>query len=99
VVCACDIGHGCATFLGPPVPGAGPSIAALLAIGVPGVPLIIAALRDCTRDTHAVSGRMIVMALRTDGNQRLQLDEKQAITVGELSPTAHLALQHNQLLS
>jgi K+ transporter len=26
-------------------------------------------------------------------------DEKQAITVAELSPTAHLALQHNQLLS
>jgi hypothetical protein len=26
----------------------------------------------------------------------IQLDEKQAITVGELSPTAHLALQHNQ---
>jgi len=29
----------------------------------------------------------------------IQLDEKQAITIGELSPTAHLALQHNQLLS
>jgi len=28
-----------------------------------------------------------------------QQGEKQAIAVGELSPTAHLALQHNQLLS
>ena len=29
----------------------------------------------------------------------IQLDEEQAIAVRELDPTAHLALQHNQLLS
>jgi hypothetical protein len=28
----------------------------------------------------------------------IQLDEEQAIAVRELDPTAHLALQHNQLL-
>jgi hypothetical protein len=32
------------------------------------------------------------MALRTDG-PTVQLDEEQAIAVGELDPTAHLALQ------
>jgi hypothetical protein len=42
---------------------------------------------------------MIVMALRTDGNQRYNWMEKQAIAVGELNPTVHLAPQHNQLLS
>jgi len=39
-----------------------------------------------------VSGRTTVMALRTDG-PTVQLDEEQAIAVGELDPTAHLALQ------
>jgi hypothetical protein len=29
----------------------------------------------------------------------MKLDEKQAIAVGELNPTAHLALHHNQLSS
>ena len=48
MVCACDIRDWWATFLGPPVPGAGPSIAALPAIGVPDGTLIIAALRDVT---------------------------------------------------
>jgi hypothetical protein len=52
VVSACDIGHGSATFPWSTCPqGARPSIAALLAMGVAGVSLIIAALRDCTRDT------------------------------------------------
>jgi hypothetical protein len=46
----------------------------------------------------SVSGRMIVMILRTDGNQRFQLDEEQAIAVRELDPTADLPLQHDQLL-
>jgi hypothetical protein len=42
---------------------------------------------------------MIVTDVRTDGNQRGQLDEEQAITVRELDPTAHLALQHGQLMA
>jgi hypothetical protein len=39
---------------------------------------------------------MIIMALRTDGH--MKLDEEQAIAVRELGPTAHLALQYNQLV-
>jgi hypothetical protein len=42
---------------------------------------------------------MIVMALRTDGNHRYSLDEEQAIVVREVDPTAHLTLQHDQLMS
>jgi hypothetical protein len=41
---------------------------------------------------------MIVMALRIAGNQRYSLDEEQPIAIRELDATAHLALQHGQLL-
>jgi ABC-type multidrug transport system ATPase subunit len=36
--------------------------------------------------------------LEDRGKPAIQLDEEQAIAVRELDPTAHLALQHNQLL-
>jgi len=39
------------------------------------------------------------MALRTDGKPTIQLDEEQAIAVREVNATAHLALQHDQLVS
>jgi hypothetical protein len=46
-----------------------------------------------------VCGRMIVMALRTDGNQRYSwMKNRRSLAVRERDPTAHLALQHNQLL-
>ncbi len=38
--------------------------------------------------TH-LSGRMIVMALRTDGNHRYSWTKEQAITVRKLDATAH----------
>jgi hypothetical protein len=37
------------------------------------------------------------MAFRTDGNQPIELDEEQAITVGQLDSAA-FALQYNHLL-
>jgi hypothetical protein len=40
---------------------------------------------------------MIVMALRIAG-AAIQLDEEQPIAIRELDATAHLALQHGQLL-
>ena len=41
---------------------------------------------------------MVVIAFTIDGNQRYK-EEEQAIAVRELGPTAHLALQHDQLTS
>jgi len=43
-------------------------------------------------------GRMIIMALRTDGHQRYSWMKKMRSLFGELNPTAHLALQYNQLV-
>jgi hypothetical protein len=40
---------------------------------------------------------MIEIALRTAGT--IQLDEEQAIAIGKVNATAHLALQHDQLMS
>jgi hypothetical protein len=46
-----------------------------------------------------VSGRTIVMALRTDGNHQIQLDEEQTIAVRELDAATHLPPQYDQLMS
>jgi site-specific recombinase XerC len=45
-----------------------------------------------------VSGRTIVMALSTDGNQRYSW-MKNSDRIREVDATAHLALQHDQLMS
>jgi len=42
---------------------------------------------------------MMVIALRTDGNQRYSWMKNRRIAVRELDPTAHLALQHNHLMT
>ena len=46
-----------------------------------------------------VSGRTIVMALRTEWKPSIQHDQEQAIPVRELDATAYPPLQHNQLMS
>jgi hypothetical protein len=42
---------------------------------------------------------MVVIALRIDGKPAIQLDEEQAVAVGDWTATAPLALQHDQLTS
>jgi hypothetical protein len=39
------------------------------------------------------------MALRTDGNHQIQLDEEQTIAVRELDAATHLPPQYDQLMS
>src|SRR6478736_3575720 len=46
-----------------------------------------------------VSGRMIVMALRTDGNHRYNWTKNRRSSVRELDTTANPPLQHNLLIS
>src|SRR5882762_7843454 len=46
-----------------------------------------------------VSGRTIVMALRTDGKPSIQLDEEPTITVREPDAATHLPPQYDQLMS
>ena len=56
------------------------------------------AVRNCTRDEGGpfeVGNQVLISSHR---KLPIQQDEEQAIVVGEADPTAHLALQHSQLL-
>jgi hypothetical protein len=60
-----------------------------------GIEISSANICESQHGASAVSGRMIVMALRTDGNQRYRWMKNRRSLFVIVDATAHLSLQHN----